>query len=82
MSEVLTDFHLLESKLSNLDISRDSASIMYVHFEPQIYTKHDVDSAHYQESLKFYMSRPKLIGSIYGVIVDSLSVRESARRIN
>ncbi len=82
MMEILTEFHLLESKIENLYIPNDSARMVYNHFEPQVFEKYGVDSANYMESLSFYLDHPELLHDIYEGVVDSLMVREKSHRID
>ena len=82
MQAILMEFHLLEAKIDNLHVPRDSAKQMYEHFEPQVYDKYGVDPALYEESLSFYMGHPALLHDIYEGVVDSLMVREKNHRID
>ncbi len=82
MAEILVEFHLLEAKIDLLNISMDSATEVYRHFEPQVYSRYEVDSVQYRESLAFYMDNPALMHSIYETVVDSLMLREKNNRID
>ncbi len=82
MANILVDFHLLESKIEQLDIEPDSAAEVYDHFEDLIFEQHNVDSLIYRESLLFYLDHPHIMNDIYIEVVDTLMVRERAKRIN
>lgn len=82
MTELLVDFHLLEAKIEQLGVKPDSAKKVYSHFADQLYKKYDVDSAQYQKSLLFYLDNPEIMHDIYEVVVDSLMLRDRAKRID
>lgn len=76
MVGLLIDIHILESQTGQLRISKDSARIVFKHFEDEILGDHKVDSTLYVKSLEFYYSNPKLMEEIYAAVLDSLSLYE------
>ena len=82
MSEILVDIHLLEKKISQSRVPYDSQQLMYAHFEQLVFEKHQLDSATYINSLKYYLADPALMETIYTSVVDSLTVREKTKRID
>jgi hypothetical protein len=79
MSTLMVDIHLLESKVSNLNLPTDSAMQVYRKFEKEIFEKHDTDSLQYAESVRFYSMNPELYHDIYEIVVDTLIVREKSK---
>ncbi len=82
MALILRDVHLLEAKVSQLFLKKDSAEKVYYFLEKEIFAKHQIDSAGYANSLDFYADNPALYHDIYEIVVDSLMLREKNKNID
>ncbi len=77
MIEVLTEVHLLESKIKNLTIRPvDSAKRVYDHFEGLIFEEFNITEEQYQRSFNYYIDHTDDFSKIYTAVVDSLMQRE------
>ena len=72
----LKDLYLLETKVKDLRLNKDSSQIIFDHYEAKLFQKHDMDSALYRESFKYYMDDVQGMTRIYEIIADSLSLEE------
>ncbi|GAA4405835.1 hypothetical protein GCM10023187_24640 [Nibrella viscosa] len=73
MVEILTDIHLAEARVSKLALgSSDSSAIVYRRLERDIFKKHKVDTAAYNQSYTYYSAQPKLMEEIYKQVVENL----------
>ncbi|MCV9386400.1 DUF4296 domain-containing protein [Reichenbachiella ulvae] len=74
MSEILVEQHVLESKVLLLKLRTDSMTKVYNTLEKEIFDKHGIDKAQYEESYQYYMTQPEVMDKIYEIVVDSLNV--------
>jgi hypothetical protein len=66
---VLRDIHELESTLMVSAIRQDSAQNLYRALEPELFRKYQLDTSHFNRSLRFYSSDPFLLDSLYHVVL-------------
>lgn len=77
MTKVLTEVHLLESKVRELGIKPlDSSQVVYDHYEKLLFEELEIDKKQYESSFNYYLDHPKEFERIYGVVVDSLLQKE------
>lgn len=76
MAAVLLDIYILESQTKELKVHFDSSKKVYNLFEAKILEKHDVPDSSYRKSFSYYQDHPDELDEVYGMLVDSLSLRE------
>ncbi len=76
MAVFLKDLYLLESKVKDLKLKKDSAKVIYDYYEKQLYAKHQMNDSIYRESFKYYVKDIDQLNDIYAIITDSLSLEE------
>ncbi|SMD32503.1 protein of unknown function [Reichenbachiella faecimaris] len=74
MVELLIDIHILEARVDKLRVTNDSAYAIYNTLESEIFKQYDVSKEYYEYSYQYYLTNPKLLDQIYGVVVDSLNL--------
>lgn len=73
MISLLTEVHLLESKIKNLNIyPLDSAKVVYDHYEKLLFADFNITTAQYETSFNYYTDNLNEFGKIYESVVDSL----------
>ena len=82
MISFLIDVHILEAKMGQLSLNRDSAYEVFSHFESEIFEQHGVDDSLYNKSLEFYYMNPEIMEEIYAAVLDSLSLYERMSKGN
>lgn len=72
----LKDLYILETKVKELKLYKDSAKVVFAHYEKELFEKHNMTDSLYRESFKYYMDDIKGLTKIYEIIADSLSLEE------
>lgn len=72
----LKDLYILQEQVKDLKLEDDSAKVVFLHFEKELFKKHNMDDSLYKESFKYYMDDVKGLTRIYEIIADSLSLEE------
>lgn len=72
----LKDLYMLESKVKELRLTKDSTKIIFDYYEKKLYEEHNMTESLYRESFKYYMDDVKGLSKIYEIIADSLSLEE------
>lgn len=67
---------MLETKVKNLNLKKDSAQVVFDYYEDKLYKKHIMNDSLYRESFKYYMEELKGLTRIYEIMADSLSLEE------
>ena len=67
---------MLESKVKELRLTKDSTKIIFDYYEKKLYEEHNMTDSLYRESFKYYMDDIKGLSRIYEIIADSLSLEE------
>lgn len=67
---------MLESKVKELRLTKDSTKIIFDYYEKKLYEEHNMTESLYRESFKYYMDDVKGLSKIYEIIADSLSLEE------
>jgi hypothetical protein len=80
MTAVLIDIYILESQTKEIKVHFDSAKRVYNIFESRVFEKHGLQDTTYRKSFVYYQDHPELLDEIYGMLVDSLSLREKLRK--
>jgi len=80
MVDILIDIHIVEAKINQLRINKDSANKVFTIFEKDIFEKHKVQDSVYRKSYGYYLDHPKVMEEIYNAVVDSLSYREQLHK--
>ncbi|MDQ3395216.1 MAG: DUF4296 domain-containing protein [Bacteroidota bacterium] len=81
MVGIFIDMHITESKISALNLKRDSTRILFKHYEQEVLNKHNVAKEIYLESFKYYTENVNDMERIYDAVIDSLSLREKILKI-
>ncbi len=76
VASFLVDLYILEAKIQNLKVSKDSSKVIFKRYEKLLYEKHGMNDSLYRQSFEYYMSDPQGLADIYSIVVDSLSLRE------
>lgn len=79
MVAILIDIHIAEAEIIEKQYVHgdDSANVAYQKDEKKIFKKHKIDSLTYNRSFNYYAQNMNLLDEIYGIVVDSLSYRET-----
>jgi len=80
MTSVLMDIYILEAQMKELDVKFDSAKRLYNLLEHDIFQKHGITDSTYHKSFMYYQDRSKYLDEVYGMVVDSLSLKEKIRK--
>ena len=72
----LKDLYMLETKVKDLRLTKDSAKVVFAYYEKKLYEEHNLTDSLYRESIKYYLDDIKGLTKIYEIIADSLSLEE------
>lgn len=72
----LKDLYMLETKMDELRLTKDSTKIIFAYYENKLYEKHNMTDSLYRESFKYFMDDIKGLTKIYEIMADSLSLEE------
>lgn len=73
MATILTQIHLIESRVSRMGLgSSDSSNIVYKRLEQQVFRTLRVDTNAYTKSYVYYSSHPRQMETIYKQITENL----------
>lgn len=72
----LKDLYILEQKIKDLKLKKDSSKIIFDHYESKLYEQHHMNDSLYRESFEYYMEDFQGLTRIYEIIADSLSLQE------
>ena len=75
MTQVLIDLHIAESKVNSLSLNADSTGCLIDILTQRVLEEHELDHETYLRSYNFYMNDIRMMESVYGRVVDSLSLR-------
>lgn len=78
---IMIQIHTAEAKASHSMLMADSSRYFYKKEEDKIFEKFGVTRDQFKESYRFYAKNPKKLDDLYTSIVDSLSLRESLRKL-
>lgn len=77
MARVLTEVHILESKIYKLHIKKDSAEKLYNHYELLLLDSLGVSKEQLNETMEYYFTdNIKGYHKVYQVVVDTLLSRQ------
>ncbi len=76
MVQVLSELYLAEAKVNYQNLSPDSAQKLFAGLEGKIFEATGVPDTVFKNSLDYYMQQPEGMEKIYGVVVDTLQLRE------
>lgn len=80
MAAVLVEMHIVEAKISNLGISQDSAKILQKIMLKDILAERKIPESAYYDSYDYYLENLTRFEKVYGIVVDSLNLREKLAR--
>lgn len=80
MELVLYDMHLAEGVVATVPSGADSNARRALGYYQIIYKKHQVTEEQFKQSFQFYVQHPVLLDSVYGRVIERLSVQESIIR--
>jgi len=76
MGQIMTDIHLIEARVSRLSIaSIDSTTLVSERLKRDVFKKHKIDTAAYNQSYRFYSMHPEYLERIYEKVVKNLEKR-------
>lgn len=81
MVDIIIRIHLAEAKVSNSYLPSDSALMYYKTMEDSIFGKYNTTKKVYDSSYVYYMKNIEEMDIIYSRVVDSLSLKESLKKI-
>lgn len=76
MTDVLIDMHIAEAKVNTIGLNADSTEILYNIMEKRILEEHGISKEQYLQSYNYYLRNMDQLESLYGMLVDSLSLKE------
>ncbi|MFY0652089.1 MAG: DUF4296 domain-containing protein [Cyclobacteriaceae bacterium] len=76
--QILIDVHVLESKIQNIRVKKDSSQLLYNTFEKEIFEKHGIERDVYDRSYRYYLEELNEMENIYKTVIDSLNLREKS----
>jgi hypothetical protein len=77
MSEILTDFHLLQSAMKQKQSKKEDFMFENRYYHYLIFKKHNVTQEEFENSLEYYKYRIDELNNIYEDVIINLSVLES-----
>lgn len=81
MAKLMVEIHVLESKVNRMSIRpRDSAEMVYKHFETQLFEELGISKEQYDRSFAFYLDNPDEYEKVYITVVDSLMQLEKIKK--
>lgn len=76
MINILSDIHRLEGVVNNMNIQNtDTTSFIYRKMEAQLFKKHEIDTAAYYKSYKYYLVNPDEFTEMYKKVVLSIKAK-------
>ncbi len=82
MTSLLIEKHISETRAASQSLTADSAKALYDALQNIVYKKHQVDSAKFNRSFRYYSEHVEDLDQIYATIVDSLSLREATGKMD
>lgn len=76
MVKVLADVYIAEQKVVNLSLGIDSSQQVFNAMKGKVFEQTGVPDSVFKKSIDYYLDRPRELEQIYGVLVDSLQLRE------
>jgi hypothetical protein len=82
MANILTDIHIMESRVTKLQLrSSDSSQMVFDKIKADIWKKNKVDTMAYRSSYDYYMTHPKQMAKIYEKVNKKIEIREKNNNI-
>ena len=79
MIMVMTEIHLLETKIKSINISpQDSTQAVFDHYERLLFEDFGISQDQYERSFNYYVDHPNEFEKIYSAVVDTLMQRENS----
>lgn len=76
MVKALAEVYIAEQKVNRLSLSMDSAIQVFRPMEKKVFENLNIPDSVFRASFDYYMDHPKEMDMIYGVLIDSLQLRE------
>jgi hypothetical protein len=77
MVEIISQLHIYESEISARSLSPDSSKLYFYEYQNQLMQKYQTDTATFNTSFRYYLSKGDPFDKIYSQVVDSLSLKEA-----
>ncbi|TAG59524.1 MAG: DUF4296 domain-containing protein [Cytophagales bacterium] len=81
MVRLLIEIHICETKSTQSFLYGDTSKVVYAKLESELFKKMGVTKSNYEDSYQYYMKNLIEFDLMYSRVVDSLSLRESLRKI-
>ncbi|MCP4460667.1 MAG: DUF4296 domain-containing protein [Cytophagales bacterium] len=81
MTHLMIQIHLLEAKVGRMGVRRDSALVVFKHFENKLFEANGIDSTIYYKSFNYYGMHPEYFSEVYAAVSDSMLEIESKERL-
>jgi hypothetical protein len=82
MATIPTDIHIMESRITKLQLkSSDSSQMVFDKIKADIWKKNKVDTMAYRNSYDYYMTHPKQMAKIYEKVNKKIEIREKSNNI-
>ena len=82
MATILTDIHIMESRVTKLQLkSSDSSQMAFDKIKADIWKKNKVDTMAYRKSYDYYMTHPRQMAKIYEKVNKKIEIREKSNNI-
>jgi hypothetical protein len=77
MVKILTDIHLIEAKISQLNMkTTDSSRLVFDAWEKQLFAQYKVDTAVYKQSYRYYAAHPEQFDAIYKEVIKQIEASD------
>jgi hypothetical protein len=81
MVNSLIELYVVEAKVSNIPVNRDSVLKIFDYLEARTFDKLGISDSVFKTSYSYYLDRPKEMEAIYTIVIDSLSLREQQEKV-
>jgi hypothetical protein len=77
MVKILTDIHLIEAKISQLNMkTSDSSRLVFDAWEKQLFAQYKVDTTVYRQSYRYYAAHPEQFDAIYKEVIKQIEASD------
>ena len=73
---LLADLHTLEARVETAGLHPDSARALYLQQQKALFWRREVTDSLFQQSYRYYASHGKDLDEIYGLVIDTLALRQ------
>ena len=76
MVHALCEVYLNEEKTNRINLQRDSALQVFDKLQQKTFEQLGITDSVFKKSLNYYWSRPDEMEQVFGIVIDSLNLRE------